>query len=88
MIGKCKLCGHEKELCKQSHIIPNFMYKDLFDENNRMYTISGKKNVISKTGVRQTGEFEKQTGKDGKDGTLFKIIKLILRTCSMSRQAG
>lgn len=59
MMGECKLCGDEKKLCKQSHIIPNFMYKDLFDEKNRMYTFSGKKGVTRKTKVQQTGEFDK-----------------------------
>lgn len=28
----CKLCGEDKKLLKCSHIIPDFMYKGLFDE--------------------------------------------------------
>jgi len=59
MIGKCKLCGEEKELCKQSHIIPNFMYQDLFDETNRMHAIQRKEGALQKRGYRQTGEYEK-----------------------------
>jgi hypothetical protein len=59
MIGKCKLCGEEKELCKQSHIIPNFMYKDLFDETNRMHAIQCMEGVLQKRGYCQTGEYEK-----------------------------
>jgi hypothetical protein len=59
MIGKCKLCGEEKELCKQSHIIPNFMYQDLFDEKNRLHAIHCKEGIPQERGCRQTGEFDK-----------------------------
>ena len=59
MVGKCKLCGEDKELCEQSHIIPNFMYQDLFDENNRMYAILSKEGKIKQRGYRKTGEFDK-----------------------------
>jgi len=59
MIGKCKLCGEEKELCKQSHIIPNFMYQDLFDKKNRMHMIQRKKGAFQQIGYRQSGEFDK-----------------------------
>lgn len=30
----CKLCLQEKPLLKQSHIVPNFIYKELRDEDN------------------------------------------------------
>ena len=33
---KCRLCKQEKELIKKSHIIPNFMYQNLFDEKHRL----------------------------------------------------
>lgn len=33
---KCQLCGEEKVLLKKSHIIPDFMYKGLFDEKHRI----------------------------------------------------
>ena len=59
MVGKCKLCGEAKKLCEQSHIIPNFMYQDLFDENNRMHAIQIKESKIKQLGYRQTGEFDK-----------------------------
>lgn len=32
----CKLCKEEKELIKKSHIYPNFVYKDLFDEHGKL----------------------------------------------------
>ncbi|MDE1924920.1 MAG: hypothetical protein KGH79_01940 [Patescibacteria group bacterium] len=34
--GKCKLCLQEKELCRESHIIPRFLYKFLTGKNNSM----------------------------------------------------
>jgi hypothetical protein len=59
MVGKCKLCFEEKELCKRSHIIPSFMYQDLFDEKNRIYQIQSEGGTIKQRGYRQTGEFDK-----------------------------
>ena len=59
MVGQCKLCRKEKQLCKQSHIIPNFMHKDLFDENNRMHAIKSEQGTLRKIRYSQTGEFEK-----------------------------
>lgn len=32
----CKLCLHEKRLLKKSHIIPDFMYRELFNEKHRL----------------------------------------------------
>ena len=31
---RCRLCNQDKTLLKQSHIIPDFMYKGLFDEKH------------------------------------------------------
>lgn len=36
MKGHCKLCGQEKEL-RNSHIIPEFMYQNLYDKSPRRY---------------------------------------------------
>lgn len=58
MVGICKLCGEEKELCKKSHIIPNFMYKDVYDEKNRMKPITISKRVIEGEKYAQTGVHE------------------------------
>jgi len=58
MVGKCRLCCEERELCKQSHIIPNFMYQDLFDGKNRMQVIKSRAGTIKQGGYRQTGEFD------------------------------
>lgn len=32
--GTCKLCLQERELCKESHIIPSFLYKFLYGPNH------------------------------------------------------
>ena len=35
-MGKCRLCAKEKDLIKKSHIYPNFVYSDLFDEHGKL----------------------------------------------------
>ena len=39
-MGKCKLCLVESEL-RQSHIIPEWLYKDLYDSKNRILSVQG-----------------------------------------------
>ncbi len=82
MVSKCKLCCKEKELCKQSHIIPNFMYKDLFDENNRMHAIQSAVGAIKQKGYPQTGGFDKHilchSCDNQKLGKLDRYASLIL----------
>ncbi|TCC88054.1 hypothetical protein EZ428_20235 [Pedobacter frigiditerrae] len=56
MEGKCKLCLKEKELIKRSHLFPNFMYKGIPDEKNRMYIFSSKDLTRRKT--VQTGAID------------------------------
>lgn len=36
MVGICKLCLRETELIGRSHIFPNFLYKGMQDERNRL----------------------------------------------------
>lgn len=57
--GICKLCDKEKMLCEQSHIIPNFLYKNLKKEENHFYLVKSKDNKYEKKGKIQTGEFDK-----------------------------
>lgn len=59
MRGLCRLCGHEKELV-DSHIIPNFMYKYLFDENHKLILTSSDdlKNNESKKKKKNTGDYD------------------------------
>jgi hypothetical protein len=54
----CKLCGARAKLLKKSHIIPNFMYKKLKDDLNRMILVDF--NSPHKQGkFEQTGYFDK-----------------------------
>ena len=82
MVGKCKLCHEDKKLCKQSHIIPNFMYQDLLDENHRMHVVQTKDGVIKTRIYRKTGEFDKfilcQSCDNGTLGKLDRYASLIL----------
>ena len=52
---KCKLCTADKKLLK-SHIIPEFMYKSMYNKNKFLCasSIPGKKNTI-----KQKGEWER-----------------------------
>lgn len=57
MVGICKLCLKEKGLLKKSHIFPNFMYKGIGDEKNRMISHSSKTPLKKKT--QQSGAYER-----------------------------
>ncbi len=37
---KCCLCHNEETLCN-SHIVPEFLYRDLYDGNHNMMGING-----------------------------------------------
>jgi hypothetical protein len=53
----CQLCLEEKKLLKKSHIIPEFMYKGIFDEQHFMYKVDlNQKNKLSK---KPTGIYDK-----------------------------
>jgi len=54
----CKLCKNDKNLCNQSHIIPDFMYQDLFDEDHTISEVKSDNGELQKLYDRQTGEFE------------------------------
>lgn len=56
--GQCKLCYKHGRLIKQSHVIPNFMYQGIFDENNSI-TLYPLTNQNEKPKSYQTGFFEK-----------------------------
>lgn len=82
MLGQCRLCCEKKKLCNKSHIIPNFMYQDLFDEKNRMHLIQSKAGTLKQTGFRQNGEFDSHIFCDSCDnetlGKLDRYASLIL----------
>lgn len=52
----CKLCLREKELINRSHLFPNFMYKGIGDDKNRMSEISSSEPIRKKT--VQSGAYE------------------------------
>ncbi|MBI0401354.1 hypothetical protein [Cyclobacterium marinum] len=60
MTGQCKLCEHEKEL-RRSHILPEFMYQNLYDASpRRFYTLNvdldnsdESKRKIEQKGIRE-----------------------------------
>ncbi|MFZ4402007.1 MAG: hypothetical protein ACOYO1_18400 [Bacteroidales bacterium] len=56
MKGICKLCKEEKELIKRSHIFPNFMYKGIGDDKNRINVISSLEPYKNK--LVQNGAYE------------------------------
>lgn len=52
---KCALCLEEKTLCS-SHIIPEFLYKPLYDEKHRFHALSNdpdERNRMLQKGVRE-----------------------------------
>lgn len=52
--GDCKLCKGRESLCN-SHIIPEFMWKQIYDENSRAHALNGgtgKKRTLQK-GLRE-----------------------------------
>ncbi len=52
----CKLCLEDKPLLRRSHIIPDFMYQDIYDENHWIHR--GRPSEPSRRGRVPTGEYE------------------------------
>ena len=59
-MATCKLCGLEKKLIK-AHIIPEFMYKPLYNENHKFYELTKEDNLKGEKVIpyKQIGEFDK-----------------------------
>lgn len=57
---KCRLCLKQKALIKKSHIIPEFMYQELFDEDHKLrsFSIKGLKKVKPIVNKPSSGEYE------------------------------
>ncbi len=79
---KCKLCGNNKKLLKKSHIVPDFMYQNLFDEKHRIFEVLLKQDSQLKKRTRQSGGYDKDIlcGKcDNKIlGSLERYASLVL----------
>ncbi len=56
----CKFCGKEPPVIK-SHVVPEYLYKDLYDEKHRLIIIDEKLKTI---GVQQKGHYEPILCKD------------------------
>lgn len=69
----CKLCKEDKPLLKKSHIIPNFMYKDLYDDKHFLISATNEdiKDPSSKTGRISDGYYEGGILCGGCDNSLF-----------------
>jgi hypothetical protein len=51
--GQCRLCLENKDLCRESHILPKFLYKFLSGENNSILFLNNEKAQL-----RFNGEYE------------------------------
>ena len=58
--GKCKLCHNVKPLLNESHIIPDFMYSELFDKQNKINKFAPAEYVKGNRRVLRpsSGEYE------------------------------
>jgi len=45
MLGNCRLCEQNTNI-KQSHIIPEWGYKNLYDSKHRLLNISMRENIV------------------------------------------
>ncbi|MFC1532544.1 hypothetical protein ACFLZG_04380 [Thermodesulfobacteriota bacterium] len=57
---KYKLCKKNNKLLKKSHIISEFVYKELFDEKHRLYEALINPNFQVKSKPRQSGAYDKK----------------------------
>lgn len=53
----CKLCLLEKDLLKRSHVIPDFLYKELYGDKHRLVNV--KLDNLQQKKYQQTGIYEK-----------------------------
>ena len=56
----CRLCLQEKQLINKSHIIPDFMYKELYDDQHKLMLFKPHERVKGKGKIRRpsSGEYE------------------------------
>ena len=56
----CHLCKKEKTLLKKSHILSDFLYKDLYDENHKLISFEMKelKKITPRISKPSTGVYE------------------------------
>jgi hypothetical protein len=56
----CKLCLQDKKLLKKSHIIPDFMYQDLYDDKHKMISFNPNEYAAGDGYIKNpsSGEYE------------------------------
>jgi hypothetical protein len=82
---KCKLCCIDKKLLKKSHIIPEFMYQDLFDEKHRIFEVLFKPDLQLQNKTRQSGGYDKDILCDKCDN---KVLGSLERYASLALYGG
>jgi hypothetical protein len=68
-IMKCKLCGNNKKLLKKSHIVPDFMYQNLFDEKHRIFEVL----------LKQDSQLKKNQGSQADMIKIYFAVNVITR---------
>ncbi|MEO7311717.1 MAG: hypothetical protein ABIX01_15040 [Chitinophagaceae bacterium] len=58
----CKLCLQKKPLIKKSHIIPDFMYKEMFDENHKLIVQPFRQGTVEKYEIKRPSDGEYEGG--------------------------
>jgi hypothetical protein len=56
---RCKLCQNDKKLLRRSHIISDFLYRDLFDDKHRLYEALLSPTYQIQSKLRQSGGYDR-----------------------------
>lgn len=54
---ECRLCLRDKVLIRRSHIFPDFLYKELYDEKHRLHKVKLPGKSVGY--YTQTGEYDR-----------------------------
>ena len=58
----CKLCEKDKPLIRKSHIIPDFMYKGMFDENDKLVLQPFRQGTVENWEIKKPSDGEYEGG--------------------------
>ena len=79
---KCKLCQKDKKLLRKSHIISDFLYKDLFDSKHRLYEALLTPDYQIQSKIKQSGGYDENILCENCDnkiiGNLERYASLVL----------
>lgn len=76
---RCQLCLQEKKLLKKSHIIPNFLYKDLLGSDNRLVNIN--MDNFDEYNFTHSGFYDKDILCSDCDGGLLSKLETYASNC-------